>query len=480
MLHEQYAKKGVQFLHCLSGEGPRTGRDFQRHYRSTFPYLIDPDRSLEQKFNRNGWPFYLIADAKGNVVFGDTVSLSDAPELDRVLDLVVTGKPAKTRAYLGTNYSAETGRKNALSRRVHEIMPTLVPSGDGLLLCYVTGGRGGHEVRVRRLADGEPQGADIVIAESDVDAYDAVAASDGDGGLWIAYTALAGSEKYDVFVRRLLKTGKLTDAENVTESGDDAMHPGIAVAGDGSVWVTYLRWVRMGFYSRDKEIFVRCRGGDTWSDEVRLSPDDVPAHEDHTDPVIAMGPDGPVVAWSWDLHKMENEAYARYFSEYRAGAPTIFGRRLTPTGNPGGVLFLGEAGLDAAPTLHHAPDGRLWCAWNALGRSKKSLVTSVLDPDASDRKTQLVVEKGMRDVCSPRFIRRGESLAVLWTSQSGRGRWSLRTSTLTGRKWSKPVVLVKEGNPRLPSVAVDTAGKAWVAYVADTKGGRHIVVQAVP
>ena len=58
------------------------------------------------------------------------------------------------------------------------------------------------EVRLRTLgSDGRETAREVLVSRGCPDAYDAVAAVDGDGRTWVAYTGLAESGRYDVFVR---------------------------------------------------------------------------------------------------------------------------------------------------------------------------------------------------------------------------------------------------------------------------------------
>ena len=74
----------------------------------------------------------------------------------------------------------------------------------------------------------------------------------------------------------------------------------------------------MGTRSRDKEVYLRRFENGEWSREVQISPKDVPAYEDHTDPTVSAYRDGVIVAWSWDFHP-PLKGYSRY-----AQNPTIF------------------------------------------------------------------------------------------------------------------------------------------------------------
>jgi hypothetical protein len=468
----------VQFLHGLSGEGARTGRDYVRHYRSTFPHLLDPVRAFERRHSNRGWPFYMVVDGKGTVRFARGGLLRDMEgEVRGLLDRLAPGEPARTVEYAGTRYIEKTATANGLPARRLVTSPCIArTAGGGLLTSYVTLRDGAGEVRVRT---GETK--EIPVAAGCADAYDAVMAAGADR-TWIIYCGLAPSGKYDVYVRSLDGELALSEAVNLTASDDDAMGPDATIDDAGRLWVTYYRWHRMGTASRDKEVYARVFDGTSWSKEMRLSPADLPAYEDHTDPSIAPDPTGGVsVAWSWDMHRSRDPKYARYRQTYHAEAPTIFGRRLSAKDGPGDLLFLGHAGVDGAPELYRATDGRLWCAWNALypaGRGfRKALLASSCAKGAKDRERRHLVEAGALDVCTPRFFEHDGALHVIWSSRSDTSNWRLMTSAFAEGEWSTPRVVEGKGDPRFVSVAADRDGGIRLAFVRDGDDGRVLVVK---
>jgi len=443
---------------------------------------------VEKQLNKDGWPFYVIVDAKGAVVFMKNGTITDDAEVDEILAQVAPGKRAKTGALGETVYLETVLKTNKASKKVTESSPCLVKDMVGdLFLSYVSNCRGKNEVFLRQVGGGESQLAhEFPISDDCSDAYDAVIAVDKANNKWIAYTGLAGEgaeSKYDIFVRCYDNKGVLSEPENLTESDDDAMHPAAAVDKDGYLWVAYYRWQKMGFASRDKEVFARCWNGSKWSDEIRLSPADLPAYEDHTDPVIAAAPGGGVnVAWSWDMHRTEIAKYARYQSEFHADAPTIFGRAVGRDG-AGALLFFGEAGIDGAPTLFLASGGKTWCAWNGLGLLRrgetKGLYTSVCAEGETTRGAQHPVETGVRDICNPCFFERRNALGLVWASQDNRARWQLKLSTFEEGAWSKPRVIEKKQNPCFPSVVVGDEGELYIAYTREGASGREVVFREI-
>jgi hypothetical protein len=433
-------------------------------------------RGFERRHSNRGWPFYLIVDAKGAVRFGRSGLLRDlGAKVRGVMAEIAPGKPVPLVAYAGTRYLEKTAKANGLAKRItHKASPCLVTHAKkDLLISYVSFRNGMGEVRVEPFA-----AKGIVASKGCPDAYDAVMAAGAKGLTWIVYTGLAKSGKYDIFVRHIDADLVLGEAVNLTNSDDDAMSPDMTIDIAGKVWVTYYRWHKMGTASRDKEIYARFFDGKTWSSELRLSPSDLPEYEDHTDPSIAPNPTGGVtVAWSWDMHRSRDPKYRRYQTEFHAESPTIFGRRVSASGVVGDLLFLGHAGIDSAPELHHAANGRLWCAWSTMypaqGGALKALMISLSYKGAKDRGSRSLVESAARDICTPRVFGK----KALWSSQNARGRWRLMSSTFANGRWSMPRVVEAKGNPRFVTVANASDGTLWMAYVHDMPGGRDVLVQ---
>lgn len=447
--------------------------DYQKHYKSKFPHLIDPVRGFEKKHNRNGWPFYMIADEKGTVVYRSTTIIKDDERMIlAILDAVAPGKPMKRIEYKGVSYPKKIVEKNEVENKSEVVYPYGVRDEEGnLFVCSVENPSGENRFCMKS--------GDRVVAVSEglKDAYYGVIVPDGKGGVWSFFSALSDLDHYDIFARYCHEKEGMSDPVNLTESQDDAMHPDAAMDSDGNIWVTYYRWHFMGYHSRDKEIYARCFDGKEWSEEIRVSPEDLPVYEDHTDPSIAPHPEGGVVvAWSWDMHQMKDEKYRRYQTMYHAESPTIFGRRITAEGGAGDLMLLGSVAIDSKPELHLAFDSNLWCAWNSLKYANqsyaKSLHVSYCEPGEKDMTEQFTLEKGAQDISNPRFLEQDGRLRLAWCSQDQEGEWTLKCSTLNKGAWSWPITLGRIKDPRGVAVHLDEKGFAfWGEHPKGPRGG---------
>ncbi|MBU0754308.1 MAG: hypothetical protein KJ645_04165 [Planctomycetes bacterium] len=460
----------MHFLHCLSGEITQTVADYQKHYRSHFPHLIDPVRAFEKEFNQNGWPFYLIANEKGEVLYAESTLIdSEEAKIRSLLDQVALKKPKSPGSFLNDGYPQTVLKKNKTKGMVIEEYPCLVADlKGGLFLSFVRNEGQGAEVYLKSLQEGTG-GKEIYVSEGYQDAYYATSIVDPENNVWIFFTALADSGKYDIFVRNYSEAEGLSAAVNVTKSEDDAMHPSAVVDRAGQVWLAYYGWQKMNGVSRDKEVFARFYNGSEWSGEIHVSPDDVPDYEDHTDPSITAATDGGViVAWSWDMHETKIEPYHGFQTKYGAESPTIFGRKISAQGVPGEFLLLGHQGIDGAPELGRASEDRLWCAWNTLGFEKenmeKSMVAGFIEAGKTARKEQYVIESGAQNIDSPCLIDDMESPSLYWCSQDKKGDWSLKGSAFENGTWRKPATIEKKGDPRFLAAARSKEGRIVLAF----------------
>lgn len=68
-LTEEYNPFGLKVFRVISGENELSALEFMKHYRLHNVYLLDVNREFESRYNSNGWPFLLLADREGKIVF---------------------------------------------------------------------------------------------------------------------------------------------------------------------------------------------------------------------------------------------------------------------------------------------------------------------------------------------------------------------------------------------------------------------------
>jgi hypothetical protein len=257
----------------------------------------------------------------------------------------------------------------------------------------------------------------------------------------------------------------------ISQSKEDAMHGRMAADARNTIWITYYKWEKMNNISRDKEVYVRRYANGIVSGEIHVSPEDVPTYEDHTDPAIAIFNKQPAVVWSWDFHKPKGYTLD-------AASPTIFARLVDTDAAAQKAFPVSAKSIDSTPVLGVC-GGSMWCAWDSLGRSKKSLCVREITTSSTSGMTAAIAENCV-NVCSPCFASYKNTKSVLTWSQTKNGKdWSLWKTDYDGsqKKWGVPSLIVSEGNPRFASCAYDPQGRLWLAYSAQTENGMQVIVK---
>ncbi|MHC4752948.1 MAG: TlpA family protein disulfide reductase, partial [Planctomycetota bacterium] len=75
----------MQVIRVISGDNELSALDFQKHYRMPIVHLMDSDRAFERKYNKRGWPFLLLVDSEGQVVYRCNNMIERDRELMRLL-----------------------------------------------------------------------------------------------------------------------------------------------------------------------------------------------------------------------------------------------------------------------------------------------------------------------------------------------------------------------------------------------------------
>jgi len=483
-LADKYGSDKLQLIRSSAGDNELVTLEFQRHYRSQAVHLLDVNREFERQFHRNGWSFVMLVDKAGRVVCRANNSLGRLMgELEPLLKKATESDASVTPVMLdGVAYTPATAKRSGESEGVRQCdrFPAIACGGDGRVHVVFTSNRNGNNDVFMRTFDGENWGKDRAIAASDADEFDGHVVVDGQGRIWVSWTSNAETENYNVFVACLADAGESVEPVRITDADDDAMHARLASDREAGVWVTYYKWHKMGNLSRDKEVYVRRHDGTDWSQEVRVSPTDVPNYEDHTDPTIASCDQGVIVCWSWDYHRPKG--YTR-----DAQNPTVFIRPVDRDLELGKIQHASlGTGFDAAPSVVVDEKDRIWCAWESLqwhrpsGASRKWLCAGSCDLAGSKRPDPKNVRGPQRNICTPRLaVGPDGAVALVWAECTTANRWSLKQATFeAGRnRWSRARTLDSAGAPRFPTIGYGVDGHLWVAYSKATEEGRRIVVK---
>jgi hypothetical protein len=468
-------------IRVISGDNELSALDFQKHYRMPIVHLMDSDRAFERKYNKRGWPFLLLVDSEGQVVYRCNNMIERDRELMRLLrKLKDASYPAATRTADGVHYMSSTlQRSGEVEKQLRNDRFASIAAGrDEKIYAVFTSLRNGNSDIVMRIFNGTSFGKDISIAATDADEYDGTVLVDVKDRVWVCWTSNAVDKKYQIHLTSLKDIRESRESINVSKSKEDAMHGRMTADDSGNLWITYYQWHNMGKNSRDKEVYLKKYSNGTFSKEIRISPTDVPSYEDHTDPSISVMNQQVVVCWSWDFHRPRG--YTQDAKE-----PTIFARTINQDLTLGEPFHISGHRIDTAPMLSSAYNNNLWCVWDSLGRSqnervyRKTLYVQSLDSRDAIGK-EFAVAQDLVNVCSPCFAFDSSRKGVLTWSQSKNGKdWSLWKAEFDSDNgcWKEPAVMISEGNPRFGSCAYDTQGRLWIAYSVRTNKGREVTVR---
>ncbi len=177
------------------------------------------------------------------------------------------------------------------------------------------------------------------VSEKGQDVYRVAVAADGEGRVWVVWSAQAGGN-FDLFAR-FLRKGEWSKTMRLTDHPGPDLSPVAATDSGGHVWVGWQGW-------RDSfDVLAIRQQGETFSSEQRVSAS--PAND--WAPQIAAGPNGEV-AVVWDT--------------YDKGDYDVYARRLRWAGGlrmDEALPVAASARFEARATAAYDAAGRLWIAY---------------------------------------------------------------------------------------------------------------------
>ncbi|MFC1603407.1 peroxiredoxin family protein [Planctomycetota bacterium] len=482
-LAKNHRKAGLQVIRVISGDNELSALDFQKHYRMPVIHLIDSDVACEMKYGKGNWPFLMLVDSEGKIVYQCSNMIERDRKLMRLLNkLKDAPNSAATMTADGVYYMTSTlQRSGEVEKLLQNERFTSIAAGDnGQIYTVFTSLKNGKSDIVMRIFDGSSSSKDISVAATQADEYDSTVLLDNMNQVWVCWTSNAVDSKYQIHLTSLKDIRDGRESINVSKSKDDAMHGRMTSDDSGVLWITYYQWHNMGQNSRDKEVYLRKYSNGAFSKEIHISPTDVSSYEDHTDPSISIMNEQVFVSWSWDFHRPKG--YTKDAKE-----PTIFARTINQDFTLGKPFHISGHRIDATPMLSSAYNDNLWCAWDSLGWSQKEqvyrktlYVRSLNAHDAIGK--EFAVAEDLVNVCSPCFAFDSGRKGVLTWSQSENGKdWTLWKAEYDpdNNCWKEPAMVISEENPRFGSCVYDTQGRLWIAYSVRTDKGREVFVKRV-
>lgn len=485
-IEEKYRARGLRVIRSTSLDNELPAWEFQKHYRLPFVQMLDPIREFEKRYNDDGWTFLMLADGEGRTVYRGNSGNLDYSHVEGLLDTLLARRSAvETVTRDGVSYMPATLKRSGEldNLRPDARFASVACSAEGRTYVAFTTNHGGTQDVYLREFDGQKWLPDRPVAATEADEFDGTVIVDREDRVWVSWTSNGGGSHYDVHVVCTSDSSSISAPVQVTNSHDDAMHARMASDAQGRIWVTYYKWHKMHGCSRDKEVYARCLEDGRWSDEIRVSPTDVPEAEDHFDPVIAAYEDGVIVGWSWDFHPQNSSSYSAV-----SKLPSIFLRTVGPAAELGPVRAVSGPNADTRPAIARRGDGRICCVWESVvhrGGSdpgyQKIIAGSVEDLGRDQEPgTGMDVTGFKRNICTPCLAASPSGdVASVWSEVDDRGRWELKFAILDGRtaRWAQPKTVVSsDHNARFPAAAFDADGRLWIAYSTETGEGRGIQV----
>ena len=418
----------------------------------------------------------ILADEKGEIVYQCCNLLErDEKLLNNLKEIGSEQRNVPVQDIGGTIYLQSTIFNNKmLTKPVNQRFTSIACGPDGKVYTTFTAKENNNNNVYLKIDDVLNKNTQTIpIAATVADEYDSTVIIDGNGKPLICWTSNAASGVYNVYATSLRRIANNASPIVMSQTQNEAMHGRMALDLMGNVWITYYKWHKIRNISRDKEVYVRKIGSSDLSNEIKISPDDVSAYEDHTDPAIVIYNNQPVVSWSWDFHRPDG-----YTKE--AEAPTIFARAIDQEGMLGNIFNISSHDINMTPAMGVCGDD-IWCAWDSLKYKNKAIwLRSSNSKNAAGDMIKL--SSDCVNVCSPEFAFYKYSKGVITWSQTNDGEtWTMYKADYNAaqKTWGTPTAIVSEGNPRFGSCEYDPNGKLWIAYSIQTDKGREVVVKEI-
>jgi hypothetical protein len=292
------------------------------------------------------------------------------------------------------------------------------------------------------------------------------------GDLWAFWTQREG-DNYHLWARRRTSSG-WAPPEKIGGAGSDTFHRATAAA-DGTVFVVW-----QSFRSAQSDIYLRVRGHDAWSPEVRVSE----SAANDWEPDIAAGPDSTAHI-AWDTYDRGN--YDVWFRSWHNGA---LGPLRHVTTSP-------RFQAHAAVAVDN--QGRPWVAWDESGvnwgKDQGFLIpTPLATPLHRERSIGLAAWDGAKWISPrttfpsegrpnaehPRIAFDGAGALTLlfrrWTRRNDRTigspiDWENYLTRYDGEQWTTPEPIIHSAGSieKYPALAVARDGEIHAAWMTDNR-----------
>lgn len=477
-LEEKFRGRGTVFFKIHPGENIAAALDYHKHYRSNSISLVDYDYSVSNAYNSFSWPSTVIIGQDGIIAYHNIGASQETNRVEQVMDTLLKDFVVQSKedivetvckdgvCYLPPQVNSKITGSNPIEPN-SEFRPRGAFDSQGRLwVALSSNSSGDHNIELRCYENGAVTSKSIATRTiTDDDSADVAIAPDDT--VWVSWIS-DRDERYDVYCRSFID-GKWGKTMRVTESEDDAFRPRIAVDQKNRLWITYYKWNRQFRTSRDRDLFIRYFDGESWSKEIEVSPAE-PKVEDHTDPAIAITSEGKIyAAWSYDYHPQ------LFDSPLDTDQPSIFVQQVNASGKTGDLTLVGTKGIrhhavDLFPALTTAPNGDLWCAWDARLNNTRVILAKNLNNGVEER-----ISSGTDLASTPSIASDSQgTVYVAWSQKSG-DHWSVFGCNNNDGSWSEPTEWVQtDADYRNIQLLVDQDNKHWLIY--ESQSGKSVKV----
>ena len=198
---------------------------------------------------------------------------------------------------------------------------------------------GGDRIWARRYTAGTWE-APIPITNGGEDLYRPAVAVDGEGQVWVFWSAQAGGN-FDIWARQIVD-GQAQDLVRVTSEAGSDIDPVAATDSSGRVWVAWQAW-----RSGQAAISVSRQNGTQFT-----APQAISSGGNAWNPAIAADGAGRVSV-AWDSYRNKN-----YDVYLRTAINGVWGNE---------TIAAGSTRYEAYPSLAYSKDSRLWIAYEEGG-----------------------------------------------------------------------------------------------------------------
>jgi peroxiredoxin len=226
-LAKDYRRAGLQVIRVISGDNELSALDFQKHYRMPIIHLLDSDRAFERRHNRNGWPFLMLADPNGQVVYKCNNLIDRDRELMQQLQKYENESfRAETKTADGIFYPASALQRSGEDKKPlqNDRFTSIAAAAGGQIYAVFTSLKNGNSDIILRICNDELSYKDIPIGATDADEYDGTVLADTENQVWVCWTSNAVDDKYQIHLTSLKDVQEGRESVVVSKSKDDAMH----------------------------------------------------------------------------------------------------------------------------------------------------------------------------------------------------------------------------------------------------------------